>query len=95
MQRPVSRAGEDDAHGRIKRRQHLRPGWRLPTRVRIVVALISDVGEIPVLMHADQLMLPGLVEKEAVGRLPSFSRRATCSRRVVSPGSRRAATPSR
>jgi antitoxin VapB len=65
----LSRAGEDDAHGRVERRQHLRSGGRLPTWVRIVVALVWDVGEIPVLVDADQLMLLRLVEKEAVGRL--------------------------
>jgi hypothetical protein len=65
----LSRAGEDDAHGRVERRQHLRSGGRLPTWVRIVVASVSDVGEVPVLMDADQLVLLRLVEKEAVGRL--------------------------
>jgi hypothetical protein len=38
--------------------------------VRVAVALVSNVGEFPVLVVADEFVLLGLVEKEGIDGVP-------------------------
>jgi hypothetical protein len=49
-------------HRRVHSSQDLCAGRRRAAGVREAVALVPDVGELPILMVADELVLPGLVE---------------------------------